>query len=59
MPTLSYCHNCAFRRGLTVVGNTVVATTAFIMVPFLLFTLLAIPHIEPSNWLVYDLDQVR
>jgi amino acid transporter len=39
-------------RGLDVNGMTCIALTAFVLLPFLVFTILGIPQIEPSNWLL-------
>lgn len=37
-------------RGLAVIGNTAVASTVFIIVPFVVMAGLAVPKIQPSNW---------
>mmetsp|Transcript_4868 Transcript_4868/g.13997 ORF Transcript_4868/g.13997 Transcript_4868/m.13997 type:complete len:580 (+) Transcript_4868:264-2003(+) len=46
-------------RGLSVIGGTAVASTAYIIVPFVVMAALAAPHIEPRNWLVQDWGTVQ
>jgi amino acid transporter len=38
-------------RGLTVVGHTIVTAVILIVIPFVLIVVLAIPKIDPNNWL--------
>ncbi len=45
-------------RGLTVVGNSMIASAIAIVVPFVLLVLLSLPHIKPVNWVEYDEKQV-
>lgn len=45
-------------RGLTVVGHSLVASALAILVPFVLLIVLAIPHIRPANWLVFEPKEV-
>jgi len=46
-------------RGLHIVGNGAIASTVYIIVPFLVLGALAIPHVQPSNWLVQDWGAVQ
>jgi len=45
-------------RGLTVVGNSMVASAIAIVVPFVLLVVLSVPHIKPVNWLEYKEEEV-
>jgi amino acid transporter len=46
-------------RGLTIVGRVAIAMTLFIVVTFLVLIALALPHLQPRNWLVVDMDTVE
>lgn len=46
-------------RGLSVVGNTAIASTVFIIVPFVVMGGAAVPQIKPSNWLKQDWGKVQ
>ena len=52
---MTYVNYC----GLTIVGNTAVAMTVFIVLPFLVLIGFAFPHIQPKNWLRVDWETVR
>ena len=41
-------------RGLTIVGRAAMVMTVFIIIPFIILGVLAVPQIEPSNWVVQD-----
>ena len=41
-------------RGLTIVGRAAVGMTVFIIVPFIVLGVIALPDIEPSNWVAQD-----
>lgn len=45
-------------RGLTVVGWVAILLGAFSLLPFLVMGAVAVPKIEPSRWLVLDLNNV-
>lgn len=53
--TLSYLNY----RGLHVIGNAAVASTAFIIVPFVVMGVMAVPQLEPSNWVQMDWSTVQ
>ncbi len=38
-------------RGLTVVGHTITTAVLVILVPFIILTVLSVPHVQPRNWL--------
>eukprot|EP00798_Chlamydomonas_sp_ICE-L_P006811 gene6811-30783_t len=38
-------------RGLNVVGHAVITSCVAIVIPFLIFVILAAPKVEPSNWI--------
>ena len=46
-------------RGLSIVGKAAVGMTFFIIAPFIVMGVIAIPHIQPRNWLVCDLKAVQ
>ena len=46
-------------RGLSIVGRAAVVLTFFIVVPFVVMGIIAAPHIQPRNWLSYDLKTVQ
>jgi len=46
-------------RGLSIVGKVAVFMTFFIIAPFVVMGAIAIPRIEPRNWLVCDLKAVK
>ena len=46
-------------RGLHVVGGTAVATTLFILAPFVLLCALCAPRVQPANWTVVDWPSVQ
>jgi len=39
-------------RGLDVNGTTCIVLTAFVLLPFIVFSCIGIPQIDPSNWLL-------
>ena len=41
-------------RGLTIVGRAAVAMTFFIILPFLVLGVFALPQIQPANWVAQD-----
>ncbi|VVA93252.1 unnamed protein product [Arabis nemorensis] len=45
-------------RGLTIVGWTAVFMGVFSMLPFAVMSLISIPQLEPSRWLVMDIGNV-
>ena len=47
------------RRGLSIVGKAAVGMTFFIVAPFVVMGIIAVPHIQPRNWLVCDLKAVQ
>lgn len=46
-------------RGLHVVGQAAVGMTAFILAPFVIMCVIALPQVEPSNWFQQDWSTVR
>ncbi|WOL07798.1 putative polyamine transporter isoform X1 [Canna indica] len=46
-------------RGLHIVGLASVALTTFSLSPFIIMTLLAVPRLRPSRWLVVDLKKAN
>ena len=46
-------------RGLTIVGRVALAMTAFIIATFLVLCGLSLPHLQPANWGIVDLDAVE
>lgn len=46
-------------RGLTIVGQSAVAMTGFIILPFLVLVGVALPHINPKNWVAQDWEAVQ
>ena len=46
-------------RGLTIVGRVAIGMTAFIVITFLLLIALSVPHLQPRNWLVVDMNSVE
>ena len=46
-------------RGLSVIGNTAVASTVYIIVPFVVMAALAAPQVQPRNWLLQDWGAVQ
>lgn len=45
-------------RGLTIVGWAAVGLGAFSLLPFVVMALFALPHVEPSRWLVIDVASI-
>ena len=41
-------------RGLHVVGTSAIAMTVITLMPFILLCILGIPHVKPSNWLIFE-----
>ena len=37
-------------RGLHIIGNAAVASTVYIIIPFVVLAVLALPHVEPRHW---------
>ena len=46
-------------RGLHIIGNAAVASTVYIIVPFVVLAALAVPHMEPRNWVAQDWSAVQ
>ena len=46
-------------RGLSIVGKVAVFMTLFIILPFIIMGFVAIPKIQPSNWLIFDASTVQ
>jgi amino acid transporter len=46
-------------RGLTIVGRTAVALAGFTLLPFVAFSLLAIPRIQTRRWIVMNLQSMN
>ena len=40
------------------VGHTITTAVLVIVVPFIILTVLSVPHIQPGNWLKMDLEAV-
>lgn len=51
----TFALTCLNYRGLTIVGTTAVALAVFTLLPFLVFSLLAVPRIRTERWFVMDL----
>ena len=48
-----------YLQGLTIVGQSAVAMTGFIILPFLVLIGMSLPHVNPSNWVAQDWDAVQ
>lgn len=46
-------------RGLSIVGKVAVFMTFFIIAPFVVMGVMAIPQIDPGNWIICDLKAVQ
>ena len=46
-------------RGLHIIGNAAVASTLYIIVPFVVMAALSVPHLEPRNWVQQDWSAVQ
>jgi amino acid transporter len=46
-------------RGLHIIGNAAVASTVYIIIPFVVLAVLALPHVEPRHWVHEDWSAVQ
>lgn len=46
-------------RGLHIIGNAAVASTVYIIVPFVVMAALSVPHLEPRNWMQQNWSAVQ